>query len=216
MKIIIQCASSKKPGAGTLTTSDGRPVTFVANVALAPRDNGKLYARPDDASDVPGMSWRLRLEELNSAGAASDSLLEAYRLYKPSVYAKLIAKFGLMNVFILSAGWGLIRANYRLPAYDITYSGAADGYKRRRMNDPYRDFNHVSTVGGPLIFFGGSDYLPLFDQLTRSGSGEKVVFYRSSTPPANKSWRTIKYETTQTTNWHYSCAKDLIRGTIRI
>ncbi len=32
-------------------------------------------------------------------------------LYEPNVYQNLIDRFGWDNVFILSAGWGLVKAN---------------------------------------------------------------------------------------------------------
>jgi len=36
MIVVIQCAASKRPDAGYLVTSDGRPINFVAHPELVP------------------------------------------------------------------------------------------------------------------------------------------------------------------------------------
>ncbi|BAU49572.1 hypothetical protein SVA_3024 [Sulfurifustis variabilis] len=43
------------------------------------------------------------------------------------------------DVFILSAGWGLIGAAFLTPVYDITFSNSADDYKRRRRRNQFDD-----------------------------------------------------------------------------
>ncbi len=105
MIIVIQCAASKRSGAGHLTTADGQPVHFVANPQIAPAGDGRLYARPDDrASD--GGTWRQLLAKYNNnPGNNPLGLYPAYELYKRDVYRRLVDKFGLKNVYILSAGW---------------------------------------------------------------------------------------------------------------
>jgi hypothetical protein len=57
MIVVIQCAATKRPGAGCVRSAAGRPVIFVADPASAPADGAHLYARPDDMSDT-GVSWR--------------------------------------------------------------------------------------------------------------------------------------------------------------
>ena len=66
MIAIIQCAASKREGAGRLVTADGRPVKFVAHPNLAPSDDRVVYARPDDVSDME-RPWREVLLEYNQA-----------------------------------------------------------------------------------------------------------------------------------------------------
>ena len=58
--------------------------------------------------------------------------LACLRLYKNSAYEYLVNQLGEDKVFILSAGWGLIPAPFLTPDYDITFSGNAEAYKRRR------------------------------------------------------------------------------------
>ena len=54
---------------------------------------------------------------------------------------QLVEIFGIDNVYILSAGWGLIRASFLTPNYDITFSAPAGAYNLRRKYDQYCDCN---------------------------------------------------------------------------
>ncbi len=70
-------------------------------------------------------------------------LLPAWQLYKNKTYQLLADTFGPKNLYIFSAGWGLVRSDFMIPNYDITLSPNATGpdkYKRRRKDDPYNDF----------------------------------------------------------------------------
>jgi hypothetical protein len=67
--------------------------------------------------------------EKNVGGARNPlGLYPAYRLYENRVYGRLVEAFGVENIYILSAGWGLIRADFLTPYYDITFSHSAEGY----------------------------------------------------------------------------------------
>ena len=119
MKIVIQCAGTKnaqRPGSG-FHASDGRLVKFVADPKDAPSISQYAYVRPDDLSDGHH-TWRERLLEYNKeANSNSLGLLPAYRLYARKVYEDLVGKFGTNQVFILSAGWGLIASDFLTPDY---------------------------------------------------------------------------------------------------
>jgi len=140
MKIVIQCAGRKVQDAGALKDANGQPVLFVANPALAPPAEGCTYARPDDPAGN-GLTWREFLVQYNYKyrrnGANPSGLLPAYQLYAPEIYRQLVARFCVHNVFILSAGWGLIRADFLTPKYDITFSASAHRYRRRSILDPF-------------------------------------------------------------------------------
>jgi hypothetical protein len=127
MDIVIQCAATKDPNAGRLRTSNGRDVHFVAAPELCSSTASALYARPDEISDLPPLTWRNRLEKYvdDERDANPFSLREAYRLYRHPAYSSLVSSFGLQQVFILSAGWGLVRADCLLPAYDVTFNRRA-------------------------------------------------------------------------------------------
>ncbi|MGA7926646.1 MAG: hypothetical protein WCA20_11655 [Candidatus Sulfotelmatobacter sp.] len=100
--------------AGRLKSADGKPVYFVARPELAPADDSLLCAHPDDLSDR-GMSWRQILLDYNRDTQNPLRLYPAGQLYTDGFYGRLAARLGSQNLFILSAGWGLIRADFLTP-----------------------------------------------------------------------------------------------------
>lgn len=213
MIVVIQCAGSKRPDAGTLRTTDGKPVLFVAHPEKAPEAVNGVYSRPDDpASD--GRSWRELLLTYNERPANNPlGLLPAYELYKNEIYRTLVRRYGLENTYILSAGWGLLNAAFLTPSYDITFSASAEDFVRRRKGDFYRDFCMLpDDADGPVVFFGSKDYAPLFAALTHSAKAEKLVFYNSQSPPAIDGCVLKKFETRTRTNWQYECAAAFMTG----
>ena len=225
MIVVIQCAASKNPCAVRFKMEDGRPIMFVADPKKAPTDNEIVYKRPDDRAGS-GLSYREELVKYNHRRPGDNplGLLSAGELYSNPVYAELVNTFCAQNVFILSAGWGLIPADFLTPDYDITFSSSAkgkDAYKRRRRNDAFMDLSMLpADRTEPIVFLGGRDYVPLFCCLTESAKAERIVFYRyggsSDNPPAASGCRLLRFETTTRTNWHYECAKALMRGDITI
>lgn len=219
MKIVIQCASGKISGAPRLTKKDGTPVLFVARPGIAPPSSTQVYAPPDDVSD-DGRTWRQCLLDYNTNGTNPLKLLPAYRLYKNKIYRELVNKFGLPQVFILSAGWGLIPAAFLTPSYDITFSAMANKenkYKRRGKDDRYADFCMITDDGEDILFIGGKDYLPLFCELTAALKGAKFVFFNLETEPdLPQGFSLRRYRTTKKQNWHYECADALIDGEITL
>jgi hypothetical protein len=120
------------------------------------------------------------------------------------------------QVFILSAGWGLIPATFLTPHYDITFSASADPWNRRRKEDRYEDFCMMRDDGEEIMFLGGKDYLPLFCRLTAALKGGKTVFFNSADrPDLPAGFTPVRYRTSTRTNWHYECAQDLADGRIR-
>ncbi|HWQ42629.1 MAG TPA: hypothetical protein VN456_11420 [Desulfosporosinus sp.] len=220
MKIVIQCAGSKNtqlPGSGFHTT-DGRLVKFVADPISAPSSDPYAYVRPDDLSDDQH-TWRERLLDYNKDVKSNPlHLFPAYRLYKNQVYERLVNEFGKNQVFILSAGWGLISSDFLTPDYDITFSNDKEKlYVRRRKSDHYADLCQLPDDGDTIVFMGGKEYLPLFLKLTKELTGKKIVFYNSyETPALGNGFYNEKFITTRNTNWHYSCAQALIDGIIKI
>jgi len=214
VRIVIQCAAAKQPS-GFLRSPHGRQVKFVANPDQAPASESRafLLARPDDPveSGAP-TTWRDLVTDYNRGTQNPHGLFPAHQLYTPPAYAALVRKFGVTNVFILSAGWGLIPATFMTPNYDITFSANADDYKRRRRTDAYRDVHGLSGAAEPIIFLGGKDYLPLFCALTNQVNAPRFVYFNSAEEPVARGCLSIRYPTSRRTNWHYSCADDLING----
>ncbi len=138
-------------------------------------------------------------------------------LYGNNAYKRLVAHLGTQKVYILSAGWGLVRADFWTPYYDITFSANAEPYKRRRKTDSYQDFCMLPSVADEnLVFFGGREYLGLFSLLTAEYRGTKTVFYNSADQPELVGCKARKFETTARTNWHYQCVNAFLDGRIDI
>ncbi len=134
--VVIQCAASKE--GGYLRGPDGVQVGFVAQPERAMPKPGWLFAHPDDHSSS-GECWRDVLSAYNDRwlqnGHDPDHLRPAWQLYTNRAFSSLVQAFGQENVYVLSAGWGLVRAAYLLPNYDITFSSQADAVRVRRPAD---------------------------------------------------------------------------------
>jgi hypothetical protein len=189
----------------------GQSIKFVASPSIAPHDGAKC-CKPDDKIDGDTKTWRDLVLEQNHP-----DLVPAYELYSNDVYRKLYAKYG-NHFYILSAGWGIIRADFKLPAYDITYSKAAnvDPWARRKWKDNYGwfDFNHLKEDAKNKTFdsnsvislFAGSDYVPPFCDMTQSIPNKKEILYKSQNIMQRQGFEYIYYNTPLKTNWHYKAA----------
>ena len=217
MIFVIQCAARKNPDAGYLLKRDGRKVMFVADPGAAPDGATRAYARPDDVSDT-GKSWRTILREYNAdPGHNPLGLLPAWKLYKNATYELLADHCGPEHFYILSAGWGLIRADFLTPAYDITFSPGAEKYKRRRKKDQYDDFNLLpKETGDDIVFFGGKDYVGLFCALTDGARRTRYLWHNSKSAPKAPGCVLRRFHTKTRTNWHYGCARAFIEGKIQL
>ena len=218
--VVIPCAGTKAAGAGHLTLPSGRPVKFVADPGAAPKSPMMSYRHPDDAAPS-GRSWRQVLVEYNRAAHDNPlSLLPAWRLYEPPryprVYADLVEACGMNNVFILSAGWGLVSAGFLLPNYDITFAAQAKDYKRRRTHDRYEDFAMLRAAADDrtVVFLGGNSYVPSFSALTEEVSARRIVFHYSRHAPRAVGCERRRFEHGDRRTWHYQCAYALMRGEI--
>ena len=221
MIVVIQCAAGKQANAGHLVSREGRKIMFVADPARAPESESIVYRRPDDL-ESPGRSYRDVLDEYNRHEREENplDLLPAWKLYGNKVYASLAETFCTDKLYILSAGWGLIEAEFLTPNYDITFSGSATGedvYKRRfRRDSSYDDYPRTPIdVSGHVVFLGGQDYVSLFCKLT-ARIARRTVFHNSRSPLPAPGCALKRYETRTQTNWHYECARALIDGSISV
>lgn len=216
MIVVIQCAASKRPHAGHFVTDDGKLVDFVAHPEIAPPVQGnRIYARPDDIPEN-GISWRKQLLNYNKVSHHNPlRLCAAFQLYENETYELLVNHFGVEGVYILSAGWGLIRSDCMIPYYDITFSQSADSYKRRRKTDRYDDCCMLpDQITDRIVFIGGKDYLPLFCDLTKGR--RRTAFFNSAIIPQFGDCEFKRFETTRRTNWHYECANAMIEGRLSL
>ena len=218
MKVVIQCSATKNKAAGSFTFN-ARRVTFVSHPELHRGASSEILFRPDSRVPSTSITWRDHLLAYNKGAHNPDRLLCAADLYSPDIYRSLLRHAGSKNLFILSAGWGLVRADFLVPDYDITFSSQAEPWKRRRKRDVFSDFAQLTQVDldatEDIYFFGGKDYLPLYYTLTRTLVARKVVYYVSAHIPRDPAFKYIRYSTAGT-NWHYGCAKDFIEGSMGI
>ncbi len=218
VKIVISCAGSKSEDAGRMMTADGKPVEFVAHPnEVVKREPEVVYARPDDHVDDDGLTWRDRLLEYNESQSATNplDLVPTYKLYRPrkphsDVYERLVSVFGPKNVYILSAGWGLVNASFLLPKYDITFNSSADRWKRRGRYDEFDDFNQLAESSQDLLFVGGQGYWWLFYVLSENYNGRRIVYFNSK---IERERAGIRFEpvppSIEGRTWHYQCAKKI-------
>lgn len=210
MKIVIQCAGRKKENAGRLTKLSGEKVLFVAHPERCIQQ-ANCY-KPDDNMDGMECTWRDYLKSYNQKGSNPNNLYPAGELYKPPIYKALVEKYGAQNVFILSAGWGLVRSDFLIPYYDITFSNQGKPYSKRRPRDRFEDFNQLCDGSihpdETIYFFGGQDYLPLYRNLMQNIVARKVIYHSQGSTYQLQGYVCIPYR--GYTNWHYSCAQDFI------
>lgn len=222
--VVIQCAGSKQPEAGTFM-QNGLPVKFVAHPNLAADDGACIYAHPDDSS-VAGNSWRDKLLNYNERHRKSNEnpfrLLQAGQLYTPpapysEIYRDLVRKYTAKHVYILSAGWGLISACFLVPDYDITFSYVkCKKWVTRGRRDLFADFLQISNeTKVPIVCFGGEKYIRQFHKQTQSFDCQKIVFHKSVSTPRESGYEYRRYKTT-TRNWHYECALRFMQGEFTI
>jgi len=207
MIVVIQGADGRRRDAGHMKTRDGRSVLFVADPDRAPGDSGVCHARPDSRSSFC-ITWRkLVLGYHENPRDNPLGLLPAWRLYPDEIYARLVKQLGVHKVYILSAGWGLVKASFLTPNYDITLSPDAEPFRRRNPTDAYADFCMLPTHSEEdLYFFGSGEYVPLFCHLTAAHPGRRSVYYRGANPPAAPGCTLQRFESGSAGHWHHDCA----------
>ena len=219
MKVVIQCAGQKREAAERLRNAAGEEVVFVARPDLCERAGASSirYCQPGDRVGGGLKTWREFLVDYNRTGENSYNLRRAADLYRPRIYRKLVDAFGWDNVFILSAGWGLIRSAFLTPDYNITFSSQGPPCTRRtkRLTLPLEDLNHlaaaVTSPNEPVHFFGGRDYVPLFHALTQNLAA-KVIVHHKGNAPSCKCFTYEVFSCERNQNWHYDAAEAFIRS----
>ena len=164
---------------------------------------------PDDKMNDGRTSWREYLKNHQN----DKSLLEAYNLYKRNEYKCLYKKYKT-NFYILSAGWGLVKSEFNLPKYDISFSASGKKKRTENIKKPpfYDDFNQLEvSCEDDIVYVGGKKYLNLFYKLTQNLPNRKIIYYNTQTQPKanNGNYKYIRYNINYTTNWYYQLAKDL-------
>lgn len=216
MKIVISCCDKKN---GDLFHHNGEAINFVSHAnEFAPID--QLNFHPDDLVPNENFTWR----ELVAQQENRDDLLSSYILYKPNIYNVLYQHYG-NDLFIFSAGWGIVRADYKLPKYNITFSTKNNipPYAKRN-NNFFDDFNQLEEIdeNERILFIAGKDYVFPFCELTEHLPNEKIIIYKSHDVLNNNQYLNNnnfifrQYQTNTRTNWHYEYAKRLITNEVEL
>ena len=207
-QVIIPCSGPKKTNAPTFHIK-GSPIEFAAN-PICGRPNQR---RPWDPI-VPGglRTWVHCVADYNNLGLLHRADIEAGvgitgqgtlwcagTLYTNSIYADLIRVLEFDNVYILSAGWGLIRAAVKIPPYDITFSKGQNVPQHAKITVPKRTKGCLlvdAPHGSGIWIFAGNDYVSFLKRISPIAA------------TSNIETRTDR----QRTNWYYKPARDWALG----
>jgi hypothetical protein len=212
-KVVMICAGRKNNSYFTAYPNEN----FVNNIALPPLSPSEHH--PDAPMTLGKITWRDYLTNHQN----DNNLLEAYNLYKRNEYRCLYRKYK-NNFYILSAGWGLVNSEFKLPNYNITFSTNSKQRNKRSKNINtvpfYKDFNKFYDESKKLLinpkedilYVGGKDYLELFYDLTQNLPNRKIIFKFNNTDipaPPNNSFLIRSYLINYPSFWYYQLAKDL-------
>jgi len=213
-KVVMVCASGKNKSFFTAYPNE--------NFVNIPGVGVVNEHHPDDPINNMEILWRDYL--INNQ--IDNNLLEAYNLYTREEYRCLHRKYE-HNFYILSAGWGLVNSEFKLPKYDITFSSIANPANKRNYNligaPVHNDFNQLNLDGEEdIVYIGSPDYIPLFFDLTGNLKNRKIIYWKGMTPqpvpvrfPIPNNTFSYRYYITNTRmNWYYEVARDFCNGII--
>jgi hypothetical protein len=213
---VLTCSSDKQ--------NNSEMLYFNNNVPQLIELNATIGLRPDDLTYVEEYTWREYIENNQQNGIIP---FMAYQLYTKNAYCMLRDAFE-DRFFIQSAGFGIVRSNYRLPKYNITFTVNNEINRRNYFpngQDGYQDFNHLLELDNnreDIVYVGGKSYVKQFIELTRALPNRKVIFYIGS--PIHNNYinagenfifhQYYPENPNQRTNWQYGLARDLAHGHI--
>ena len=218
-KVVMICAKEKKGNSKIIHENFNHPITFLA------QPNGVNTFLPDGYIPNLNMTWRDYVTNNQNHNIIP---FKSYQLYIHGVYQNLFTVFG-DRLFILSAGWGLVKAEFRLPNYDITFSKdekvPLNSKRSTNMNKSpiYNDFKKLKVKkDDDIIFIGVPNYLNLFYELTRDFQNRKIIYYfgkgsKLKRYSPKKEFDYIQYEPKNPNNnrtWHYELAQKYADGEI--
>ena len=230
MKAVIQCAGRKEKTAETFALN-GVPQTFVAK----PSDKNQVCPW-DEIPTLTCKTWidcahafrnqngRDTFEHAGVSISGSGRLTECGRLYLPVAYSALISRLGKENVYILSAGWGLVRADAVIPTYNITFSEAPKVPMNARVTPEGRSKSPSISDDMPgddeIHFFMTPNYLEYWFQSLSGVGGDhrRFVFHwkkgARNLPAGIHEGNAIWHELGgMKTNWHYAAVNQFLNGT---
>ena len=216
-KIVVQCAKRK------ITA----PTLFFDNAAV------KFHSKTDISqniftpwSTVPETSqtWIDAVREYNESFLLpantsihnASELTNAADLYYHHAYRDLSKRFGYKSIFVLSAGWGLVQGDTKIPTYDITFSTAN---KDCRIKPSERvKYDSILLDAGTcdeLHLFITQEYLEYWNLFfsKRFQSAKKVILHwrKGQKPPPFGEYSIIEHDCgKRRTTWQYTAIRQFL------
>jgi hypothetical protein len=197
-KVVMICSSKKN-----VSAFDQFP-----NVKFKSIVNAENVFHPDGLIPNSQKSWREYLIEHQN----DKNLKKAYKLYSRKEYISLYDKFK-DSLYILSAGWGLVSAEFKLPIYDVTFSSKSGSTNKRDKGIKFNDFNQLEISDNEdIVFIGSGNYLPLFYSLTFNLPNRKLIFFFGKgnnlpQPMVNQNtFKFINFQSLNNRSWYYELA----------
>lgn len=226
MIAVIQCAGSKQNDAASFCLN-GETLSFIAT----PEEGEQNQVRPWD--NVPGMNatWVSCVRAFNGlsndhdwdtfvdAGITLDQgnaqMYQAGQLYRPQEYHDLVEKLGKENVYILSAGWGLVRSDRLLPDYDITFSNGArktNKYITPKCRSDKQSLHPIIEGDNPVHLFITPNYLDYWDRTFAESFEAHDVLLHWHRPDTSRYRIELHDCGGRKTNWHYTAVNQFLEN----
>lgn len=219
VKVVIQCAGLKVPGALTLALN-GVDRKFVARPELA----GRKGSAPWDEIGAGNRTFIDFVRDYNRgdvgyygrvAVANGGSLTAAGSLYRNRIYQELLTACSVENVYILSAGWGLVRANDEIPVYDITFSQNAQEMNRITPDDRAQHGTVRDAVDGceEIHLFLSRSYADYWFLVFPELNGRVILHWRMGQEHPLNNVHVIEHDCgNMRTNWQNTAAGQWLNG----
>ena len=221
MKVVFQCAGEKQADAASLTLN-GDVIEFLARPAGETNQRCPWDLMPgskkiwidcvrdlaDNDGKMPDEFSRLGI------GIGPGILYEAGKLYAKPIYDRLVSQIYLDNVYILSAGWGLIRGSRKIPDYDVTFSQSASPEKRVRPAARSRAAAITDEIPGTdeIHLFITPNYADYWTSLKNTFGTRAILHWRTGQRlPTGRYSRVQAHDCgEQRTNWQYKAATQFL------
>lgn len=199
----VLCCCDKKKRANTFNFEGERPVFYASG-------NYTPYGKPSADENT----WSHIVKSQKYGGT------KAYELYTGNkIYNYAYNKLG-DRLFILSSGWGIMPATFKLPMYHITWAQNARGstmFRDRndaRWEDWTLDDHNIKDDGHYMILLAGRDYIRQFLHCT-SNIKKRCIVYNADIKCYDEN---VKYiwgqpylnNPNQIINWHYTALRNML------
>lgn len=225
MKVVIQCAGNKDEQSSTICRN-GNELIFVANPSI-----GTNQCSPwQNINGANGATWIECLRSFNDGipQALPDGITwgmgfptNAINLYSNAIYQRLAATIGAQNVYILSAGYGLVRGTDVIPKYNITFSSGAKVPRNARITPnvrvPLGTLRSNIEGDDPIHLFLTPKYISYWlNAFKHNIDLNRLVLHWRSVQSFPDMWRNnggeIMHDITAKLNWQYIAANQFLDG----